>query len=192
MNRVWLLVLWAVLATGCAPKRSMTPGGAFNIDSLLDEQIHQLGQRNIQLTKRATIDRDTTEAVLVPSPAEWKSELETFRQLGMINKDLYRDQYHREGPLRDSRSNLQILRYVASSAPLTSFSIYYRDNLNKMKRLEGIVTETNQLYSAHRTLVMEFDEIHDQLLLSSFQIKGYQKVALRDTVHLAIVGTIHW
>ncbi|MBL7848760.1 MAG: hypothetical protein JNL40_14935 [Cyclobacteriaceae bacterium] len=170
----------------------MTPGGAFNIDSLLDEQIYQLGQRNIQLTKRATIDRDTTEAVLVPSPAEWKSELETFRQLGMINKDLYRDQYHREGPLRDFRSNLQILRYVASSAPLTSFSIYYRDNLNKMKRLEGIVTETNQLYSAHRTLVMEFDEIHDQLLLSSFQIKGYQKVALRDTVHLAIVGTIHW
>lgn len=192
MNRVWLVALWVFLATGCAPKRSMNPRGSFNVDSLLDEQIHQLGQRSVQLTKSATIDRDTAMAALVPSPEEWKSELEIFRQLGMINKDLYRDQYRREGPLSDPRSNLLIQRYLASSAPLASFSIYYRGNLRKVKRLEGILTEANPLYSAHRTLVLEFDEINDQLVLSSFQIKGYQKVALRDTVHIAVVGTIHW
>lgn len=163
-----------------------------DIDSLIDKQVMYLLQHDVSLHKSASVGGVSSDSTWVPSEFQWRTELKSFGDLGLIHKTLYKDVYHAEGPLEDSRSNLHIQRFTTTQAPLTSLDIYYMEEASRFRRLEGIFHSVNRLYATHRTLTMEFDEVQGNPILTHYRISGYQKLALRDTVHFTIEGVINW
>lgn len=179
-------------AAACSPTPTSLKSGPIDFDRLVDEQISQLSQRKNTLEKEAEVDGHRSDSTLVPTPETWRAELAIFRQLGIVNKPLHQGSYHEEGPLDDSRSNLKIRQYVSESSPLTLLRIYYQEKIERVRKIEGRVTETNQLYSNQRNLTMEFDEEDGKPVLTHYRISGYQKVALRDTVRFSVEARINW
>ena len=164
----------------------------FDFDGLIDDQISQLSQRGRVLEKVAAMARDQTDSTFLPSVKGWESELEIFRDLEMINKPAYRDVYRIEDPLEDTKSNLKIRRYVASSAPLHLINFYYQNEFTRLKKIEAYITEKNLLYATSRTLVMEFEEEDGKPQLIRYSMNGFQKMVFSDTVRFSVQGQVDW
>ncbi len=191
------LHLWSaglvVLFLACEPRPAEVAKPPLDINTLLATQANTLSQYGVSLIKTAAVENavpDTTTRVLTSK--EWSVELDAFRDLGMINKQSTWDLYHSEGPLDDPRSNLHIQRYSSDKTPLRTLSIYYSTELQRMHRIEGVVHEENSLYTAHRNLLLEFEDVQGKPLLTHYEIRGYQKLALRDSVPFRIHGVIKW
>jgi len=180
------------LIAGCAPRPSEVSLVALDVESMLNDQAVALASNHVPLSKTASVGGVASDTTWVPAEVQWRAELKSFEDLGLVNKRLYQDMYRVEGPLGDKRSNLHIQRYSSKQAPLTSLDIFYMDDVNRFRRIEGIYHRVNNLYATHRTLVLEFDEVQGKPLLTHYQITGYQKLALRDTVHFSIQGVINW
>lgn len=187
---LWVLCL---LFVGCSEtKNSDTSTTLFHIDELIDTQINQLGQGGYTLEKLGAVDSTRSQVVFVPSHDKWKNELDIFRQMGIVNKPIYRHGYQIEGHLKDPKSNLKITQYSSNSSPLSLLRIYYQDHVSKLRRIEAIISESNRLYASKKTLTLEFEEVSGKLLLTHYQVAGFQKVALRDTVTFHTQGTINF
>lgn len=184
----WLLLF----ATACYQKPAAKDFGLLDFDHLVDEQISQLSQHRNSLEKEAAVGAHRSDSTLVPTPEIWKTELDIFRRLQLINKPIHQDAYRSEGPLDDPRSNLKIQQYTSDSSPLIVLRIYYHQSIERVRRIEGVLKESNQLYASQRSLTMEFDEVAGRPVLTGYEIDGYQKVALRDTVHFSVLGKIKW
>lgn len=185
--------LWGLglLFVSCSEtQNSDTATTLFPIDELIDTQITQLGKGGYTLEKLGAVDSTKSQVEYIPSRDKWKNELDIFRQIGIVNKSIYRNGYQIEGPLKDSKSNLKITQYSSSSSPLSLLRIYYQDDVSKLRRIEAIVSESNRLYASKKVLTLEFEEADGKLLLTHYEVAGFQKVALRDTVTFLTQGTI--
>lgn len=187
----WLLGLVFLLSCSRATPKTES-NQSLDIDQLLETQITQLGQHKNVLDKEADVDGTRSDSTFVPTPEIWKSELEIFRQLNLINKPIHKGAYLKEGPLDDTRSNLKILQYSSTTSRLISLKIYYQNDPRQFKRIEGLLHETNQLYTNDRSLTLEFDDDNGKPLLVSYSVVGFQKVAVRDTVKFYVRGHINW
>lgn len=183
-------LLWLVVS--CGPRPSTPIQGAFDVDAFLDSQVILLSQRKVPLQKQASVNGVGSDSTLVPSAVRWTKELEIFRQLNLIGSRLYSDTYDRDNTLDDPQSNLKIQRFRSATAPLRELRLYYQDDLRHLRRVEGEVVEDNPIYSAGRSLTLEIEEGGGQLMLSSYHVVGYQKLALRDTASYLITGTVRW
>ncbi len=185
-----LALLWLMLS--CGPRTKAPIQGTFDVDAFLNAQVKLLSQRRATLQKQADVNGVGSDSTLIPSTARWEKELEIFRQLNLIGSTLYSDSYDRDKTLDDPQSNLKIQRYRSESAPLRELRLYYQDDLRHLRRLEGEVVEDNPMYLAARTLILEVEEDGDQLILTSYRVVGYQKLALRDTANYQITATLGW
>lgn len=185
-----LVFLWLMLS--CGPKAKAPIQGTFDVDAFLNAQVNLLSQRGATLQKRADVNGVGSDSTLVPSAARWEKELEIFRQLNLIGSQLYSDSYDRDNALKDPQSNLKIQRYRSATAPLRELRLYYQDDLRRLRRLEGEVVEDNPMYQAGRMLTLDVEEDGDHLILISYRVMGYQKLALRDTASYLITGTLRW
>jgi hypothetical protein len=68
--------------------------------------------------------------------------------------------------------------------------IFYLDVPSKIRRIEALYQEENSLLKGSRFLVMEFEEINNNLVLTSFSIEGGQKMFLGDSVKFSVKGTV--
>lgn len=181
-----------IVVVACEPKPSQVSRLSIDIKGLLAEQVDQCAQRHVSLTKTASVGLTLSDTTIVPTRRFWETEFETFQALDLINKRLYQDSYRSEGPLDDPRSNLSIQRYISAESPLTLLTLFYSGKLQRVRKIEGIVQEDTQLYHAHRTLTLEFDEVDGKPLITHYQVLGYQELALGDTLHFSIRGVINW
>jgi hypothetical protein len=179
-------------AAACTPTSTKTAPDELDIDSLLSFQVTLLAEKGVSLSKSAAVSGHPSDTVLSPTSTHWGEELEVFRDLGILNRTLYRGSYRIEDPLDDPRSNLNIRRLTNDKAPLRSLQIFYQGDLARIRQLTGVIEEVNPLYSAHRELTLRFDELNGQLALSGYSVEGFQKVALRDTVWFSVHGTVNW
>jgi hypothetical protein len=186
-------LLGLVFLLACSPVAPKTESSlALNIDQLIETQITHLAQHKNVLEKEADVDGTRSDSTFVPTPEIWKSELEIFRQLNLINKPVHKGAYRQEGPLNDTRSNLKIMQYVSTTSPLVLLKIYYQNDPAIFKKIEGILRESNQLYTNNRSLSLEFDEDNGTPMLITYSVVGFQKVAVRDTVKFYVRGHINW
>lgn len=189
--KYFLFALGMVLLS-CAPKSREAEKSIVDIDGLIDTQLQQLHQRKPLLTKEASVDASQSDSSWTPAASVWDNELEIFRSLGMLNQRIYASGYTTEEPLDDPQSNLLIRRYTNSEAPLRWLHVYYQENPERIRQLTGEVEEVTPLYSAHRRLTLWFEDDRGRTLLTRYEIVGYQKAALRDTVHFHVQGAVGW
>jgi hypothetical protein len=110
--------------------------------------------------------------------------------MDMINKPTNKV-YYQADDLSDIRSNLNVKAFsTKEDLPIRYLSVYYHDDISKLRKLEAEFNELNSLYKSSRMLVMEFQQMGNNVVLTSYEIVGGQKMFLGDSVQYNIKGTL--
>ncbi|HEY8513729.1 MAG TPA: hypothetical protein VIL31_17350 [Cyclobacteriaceae bacterium] len=188
---LWVIVL-ALILPACERKAQQRTQVFYNLDSLISAQVRRLVELQPALEKEAVINGESEKVVLHDlDSAMWARELEIFRQLDLNEKTLNATQYSGEQGIRDATSNLAIIQYTATQPlPLSYVRIYYQDTPEKIRRIEGEVSEENRLYASGRFLAMEFEDVDGGPAVVGYEIRGAQKMILGDSMKFAIKGAL--
>ncbi|MGE0588597.1 MAG: hypothetical protein AB7O48_08490 [Cyclobacteriaceae bacterium] len=190
MRAVRFLVMLFFVA-GCVEKAKNTDP-FFEIDQLIDQQINILKRSGASVEKKAEVGDANDTSSFVPDSVQWANELDAFRQIANINRPIYKEAYSIEEGLDDHHSNLKIKRFSTSrNIPVKSLDVYYQDNIEKLRKIEAVITDQNALFFASKKLILQFEEHQSKLLLAGYSIQGVQKMMLRDSVNFTIESKIN-
>jgi hypothetical protein len=174
----------------CDEKKDLQP--LYNIDSLVLSQVKLLASNNATLQKTASIGGEKDDSTYVPADTTaWMAELEIFRQLHLINKLINRDQYLIDDGLYDPSSNLTVKAFSAKDKlPVQYIRVFYQETIRKPRKIEALYDDKNALYKSGRLLSMEFEQINNKTMLTSYTVEGGQKMIMGDSVAFLIKGVI--
>lgn len=187
-----ILVLLAIVSlSSCENKRTDTKR-YYTLDSLLKEQVQYLTQSHATLEKKAFLDGKTGVSSFIPQDTtRWKHELDVFAELNDINKPANVGKYHTKRDVKDPNSNLLIYQMESTETlPVVFLKVYYLDNLSNIRKIEGLYREESSLLKSSRHLSMEFQNINNKIVLTSYSITGGQKMLLGDTVQFSVTGMV--
>ena len=188
---LWLFVIALVFLSSCENK----PGEIkyyYAVDSLLKNQTKFLSTSKAKLTKEAFIDGETESRSYVPkTDTAWQFELDVFAQLNDINKSTNVGKYRTARAVKDLNSNLLIYTIESTEKlPVSFLKVYYLDNLSNIRKIEGLYREESSLLTSSRHLAMEFQNINNKIVLTSYSIQGGQKMLLGDSVTFSVHGMV--
>ena len=165
--------------------------GFYSMDSLLARQSKYLARNASGLTKVSNLDVHSDTVRVTPrSTEEWARELEIFAAIEDINKPANKDFYKIE-MLPDSKSNLVVKAFTTNEAlPVEFLRLYYQATEDRVRKIEAKYNESNVLYKSTRLLTMEFQQIDENIVLTSYEIQGNQKMFLSDSVKYSIRGDV--
>src|SRR5690606_11155096 len=193
-NRSILSFTMVMAMSACQMSPRESTALFFDLDSLIDQQVANLSRIQPVLEKEAEINgKQETIRLEKTDSAIWAKELDIFRQLDLNARALNAGRYEVKTGLRDGTSNLSIIEYTAKEElPLSHVRIYYQDNPEKVRRIEGKFRskETNRLYSSGRYLSMELIDINSQAMLTKYSVIGGQKMIMGDSISYNIVGAL--
>jgi hypothetical protein len=177
------------LASCSMEKRSRDP--LYDVDSLIQTQIKYLKAYEASIEKRALLDGVQNVTTITPKDSsDWSEELAIFLELNMINKPSNKASYKIEDKL-DDRSNLNIKSFTSTEElPVTFLKLYYYRSLDQLRKVEAQYSEANALYKSTRFLTMEFEQVLNKTLLTSYAVAGGQKMFLDDSVQYSIRANI--
>jgi hypothetical protein len=165
----------------------------YNIDSLVTQQVQRLAAAKPKLQKVALLGNENDSRTYTPDSAGWGRELEIFRQLEAMNKPVNRSNYLVDDNLYDPGSNLTVKAFTAlEPLPVRSVRVFYDTDIQKPRKIEAIYDEENTLYKSSKNLVLEFQQIDNKNLLTSYSIDGGQKMILSDSVTFSVKGRIQF
>lgn len=183
------LLLSALALLSC---ESQKPSATFyDIDSLVTGQVYHLTRINARLSKEALLSGETDTVTYTPADTTaWIKELEPFSKLNEINKPVNRGQYEVTEGL-DRGSNLTVKSFQSEvKLPIVYLKIYYQGNIGKPRKIEALYDEDNLLYRSARLLSMHFQQVGSETVLTSYSVRGGQKMILGDSVAFYISGKI--
>lgn len=185
------LVIGLVLLSSC--ERQQTASLYYNIDSLVNEQILYLTQTKAGLRKQGEINSVAQDTTFVPADsAAWARELDIFTEIGMVNKPINQGAYEVMDGLDDPSSNLTIRSFIANKElSVVYLKLFYLETPDKLRKIEALYQQENTLLKSNRNLVMEFTDMYNKSILTSYSIVGEQKMFVGDTVNFTITGTVH-
>jgi hypothetical protein len=177
------------LASCSMEKRIADP--LYDVDSLIQTQIKYLKVYKASIEKRALLDGVQNVTTITPKDStDWIEELAIFLELSVINKPSNKTYYKIEETL-DDRSNLNVRSFTSTDElPVTFLKLYYYRSLDQLRKVEAQYSEANALYKSTRFLTMEFEQIFNKTLLTSYAVAGGQKMFLDDSVQYSIRANI--
>ena len=162
----------------------------FSLDSLLDLQSDHLVASKAKLTKITFSAKDSAFAELNPDSLGWSNEFQLIRELD-INKPSLSGRY-KQIKKKDTNSNLDVIRYESTEDDLDVeyFELYYLKELKELKLIKASSFESNSIFKSSKNIELELDNINDKLQITRYNVKGYQKMILQDSVKFRIEGKI--
>ena len=190
LNYIFLLIVVAFVTSCESEKRSNTI--YYPVDSLINSQINLLAVSKGVLSKKAEIDGVEESNTFTPKDsAAWAHELDIFSELNVINNSVTWGRYTINDNGKDSNSNLSVQSFTGKDTlPVVYLKLYYLKSPAKLRRVEALYREENSLLKGSRLLILEFQEIHNKIVLTSYSIEGSQQMFLGDSVKFSIKGTI--
>jgi hypothetical protein len=163
----------------------------YPIDSLVSSQKLNLTKRSATLYKYAILQQKIDTIVYTPKDTtEWGEELDLFRDLDVINKPVNKGLYT-DTLLYDPGRNLLVKAFTTEKdLPVKSMRIFYDRSDRQPRKIEAEHQEVNVLFSTRRILSMEFQQIDNQTVLTSYSISGGQEMILGDSVSFSVRGKI--
>lgn len=189
----WIVLLLIVLMAACT-RPNKTEATHFNIDSLLHKQVVDLWSLKASLTKEGNIGETKQDTLLTAlDTTRWRKELDIFTEIGLINKPAYRVLYTMKDGLADASSNLTIREFETThELPVRYLKLFYLDDLQKLRKVEALIRQENALLKTQRKLVMEFSDVYNKNVLTSYSIEGGQKMLAGDSVHFILNGIVQF
>lgn len=185
-----IFIIFCLLLAACKNNPGYQRETVFAIDSILIDQTKNLLQLQASVSKEVEMDGLEKTDFTPKDSLAWANELQIFQQLAAINKPVNLGVY-KETIVEDSLSNLTIRSLKTDKKlPLKELNIYYLDSPEKIRKVEGYVSERNSLYSSARILTLHFSEVYNKTLLTSYSVTGGQHMILGDTVQFNIQSTI--
>ncbi len=186
------LMAYILLFASCDYKRELKSHYYYNIDSLVKAQVQYLPSVSAELTKTSMLGEKSDVSIIVPiDTLLWSTELDIFRELEDINKPINRGSYVVDHGLKDPQSNLNIKSFKGVNKQTVQFlKLYYHNTLPNLRKIEARYHEENSLYNSARILTMQFSPINNKMILTSYTIKGGQKMFMGDSVQFSIEGKI--
>ena len=185
-----VIVLMALIFLSCSAEEQNT-AGLFNVDSLFKTQIDYLVGHEAVISKKAVLNG--VEKITTINPKDslaWNAELAIFFELDVVNKPIHKAIYKVE-EYADNKSNLSVKSFsTTEDLPVRFLRIYYQNSLSQLRKIEAQYNETNSLYSSRRFLTMEFENVYNKTILTSYSIAGGQKMFLDDSVQYNIDANI--
>jgi hypothetical protein len=168
------------------------PAAFYPIDSLLTGQIQHLTAMKAGLFKEAFLNGKTDTLSYIPKDTvAWVNELDIFRKLQIINKPANKGSYLVDDGLFDPESNLTVKAFTSvKKLPVVYLKVFYQGSIEKPRKIEALYDEANPLYESARLLSMHFQQIDNETVLTSYDIKGGQKMIFADSVVFYIKGKI--
>jgi hypothetical protein len=177
-------------ATACQKKEPATIGH-FPIDSLLHAQAKLLTEVKATLIKKAQINGSEEALAFTPAnTAAWMKELDIFRSLNTLNKPGYLSNYT-VTEQADEKTNLTARNYAGNAnLPVVWLTLRYQKVPRNIRSIEALYREESLLIKGSRLLVLEFQELNNKIILTSYSIEGGQEIFLGKPVEFSLSGTI--
>lgn len=185
------IFIGATLCFACQQKSNTLAKPVFPVDSILSQQIVNLIAAKASVNKTVSMNGTQEQKSFTPDDSTaWSDELQIFQQLSAINKPVNKDAYQ-DQILADTASNLTVRSLSTSKEiPLRELKIYYLESAKRIKKIEGVISESNALYSSARILTLQFSEVKDRTMLTSYSVRGGQHMILGDSVQFEINSSI--
>lgn len=169
----------------------------YPMDSLLESQIKFLAARKATLVKSGVIDGKPDSTTYTPADSAWRTELEMFEMMKMMNKPAIRQRLLVDDGLFDPSSNLTVKAFSEIPAktgekplPLKYVRVFYLESPLKPLRIEALTEEENTMYSNTRLVQLNFSPIGNDMILTGYTVEGKQKMMLSDSVVFKLQGRI--
>lgn len=184
-------IVCVLLFTACSNDTQVGSNQLLAFDSVWQAQVKTLTDVKAELTKEVRMNGATQSITsVIDDSLAWANELEIFQQISSINKPGNRS-YYKETILDDEFSNLTIRRLFTKEALIVKeVRIYYLNSPNNIRKIEAFTSERNSLYKSARNLSLNFSELNNKTLLTSYSIEGGQHMILGDSVQFDIHSTI--
>lgn len=182
--------LISLLLANCSPE-TRSREALYDIDSLIRTQIRYLKEYNTSIQKTALLNGVQNVTTIKPTDsADWDEELAIFMELDVMNKPSNKALYKIDSEL-DSKNNLNVKSFTATEdLPVVFLKVYYNRSLDELRKVEARYYESNALYKSTRYLTMEFEQVYNTTLLTSYKVAGGQKMFLDDSVQYSISASI--
>jgi hypothetical protein len=192
---VFVFLFSSVLLFSCQQPDVKTAKSYYNFDSLITRQVVLLGKAGEKWKKISLLNGKSDSVSFQPDTTAWKNELDVFRQLDVINKGLYRG-YYRIVEKKDTHSNLMVRSFQFRSdnpekleSPVAYVDFYYFNRFEDLRKIKSAYKERNLLFSSGREFTMEFTEGQKKNLVG-YEIRGFQKMILADSVLMDVKGAV--
>lgn len=151
----------------------------FDLDSLLNEQVSVFSDEKYGVTKSVTMDEKTESDRLTPDSLGWVQEFAIIRDFN-LNKSNNVGAYQVRTTAQETTYSLE----EGNSRPVKQLVITRREG--QLMRIEGGYFEDKSIYQHSRNLLLEFSNG----VLSRYEIRGFQKMILKDTARYSVSGAI--
>lgn len=188
-----LLFLITIAAScGQIDNNKNTTNNFFDINGLIDNQVNLLDSIGPFLLKEANIN-GIKEHIKVDTRSDfsWEKELSIFKSTD-INKPVLNDSYE---IITNTDSTLRTVIYISKTPTTTqvdSLLIDFDSLKNGPIKIHAFISGKNMLYQSAKTLDLTFQKIDKHSLISSYRIKGWQKMISKDTTTFLIEGILNF
>ncbi len=155
----------------------------FDLDSLVESQIKQLESLNPTVNKSITIGGKQEKKEF--QSMDWEKELSVFINSD-INKPKLLDLYKIEGPTTGKETLLSYEFIKKGMTGVQKMLITKDKNTRQVQSVEIESLERNVIFSSHKNIDLIFKDNQ----LTSYSMKGFDKVAMRDTMWYDVEGIL--
>ena len=185
--------LLLLLLAGCsAPEPTVQSGVSpaagrttayFPVKAYLDAQAARLNQQHPAVTKRVQLHGEAPETTRVPQ-VDWTKELQIFYQAD-LNKPALRGAYAVDSNTTAAGAHLYTYtRKPGFANPVTVLRV--EQDGSGVRAVSATLAQTNPLFSSQKKMELRAQNG----TITSYQVKGVQKLILFDTVRYATAARV--
>ncbi|MEP5613287.1 MAG: hypothetical protein ABJP45_13630 [Cyclobacteriaceae bacterium] len=163
---------------GCGMQPNLdTVSNYVEIDSLLTTQFDLLYKKS--LVKEVWLDGQSESQELAMDSLDWRTELSFLKEINPNQPEYV------GGFAGDDSDDLTTLALKSSeSGALKKFSFASKNG--KINSIQAIIHEDKDVYVHHRDINLKLENSE----IVEYQIDGYQKIMLKDTIWFRIQGSV--
>jgi hypothetical protein len=180
-----LIVVWIAFTACDKPSDNKNEKKAYyDLKGFVENQIVYLNEKKARVSKSVSLNGE--KEVQAGLQVDWKKELELFAQAD-INKPAYNKSYN---VIRNDSSVYEYKMKEGEKLPVRYLMIKVDSATQQPLQVKAIIRSENKIFNAERNIELNTIRKDNLLEVTSYSIKGYQKLVLTDVKSFEITAKI--